>query len=105
MCRFHLTCNFIVALLGGLADELSLPHEFVPVDAARAPLAALAACFVRALVIAPTFVDHDFSFLPLPFGLPPFLAHLLRVALSCFAARALPPLRPAFARNSRMILS
>jgi hypothetical protein len=40
--RFHLPRNLVVALLGGFADiKFPLPHELVPVDAARTALALL----------------------------------------------------------------
>jgi hypothetical protein len=103
--RLHLPRNLIVALFGGFADEFPLLQELVPVDTAGTFLAALGTSAFSIEFALPAFVDHGFSFLPLPFGLPPFLTHFRNVALSYFAARALPPLLPARFRNSRMILS
>src|SRR5262249_6914532 len=61
VCRFYLTRNLIVALLGGFPHELALPHELVPVHFAT---------FVDAHCL-PRFPD----FLPLPFGRPPSFPH------------------------------
>src|SRR5579862_9926140 len=58
MRSFYLAGNFVISLLGRLAYELSLPHEFVPVDTTRPTLAALAACEVRTILVASTPVDH-----------------------------------------------
>jgi hypothetical protein len=55
---FHVASHFIVALLGGLADELAVPHEFIPVDAARAALTTIAAHSIRPFFVATAFVNH-----------------------------------------------
>jgi hypothetical protein len=81
MRGFNVAGDLIVSLLCGLADGLSLPHEFVPINAARAALAAPTARLVRAHFVAAAFVDTDFTprfdrcFLPLPIGRPPSLPH------------------------------
>src|SRR5271166_6662028 len=59
MRRFHLACHLVIPLLCGFANQITLPHELVPVDIT-------------------TFVDAHFVppfFLPLPFGRPPSLPH------------------------------
>src|ERR1700736_458099 len=86
---FHLSRYLVVALLGRLANELPLPHEFVPIHAAGTTLPTLAACFIHPVTVTPSFVDHGFSFFSPPLGLAPFRIRLLRVAFQCVPARSL----------------
>src|ERR1700694_5234925 len=71
MCCFHLPCNLVVALLGRLTNELSLPHELVPIHAARTTLPTLAARSIHPFTVTPSFVDHSFSFFSRPLRLAP----------------------------------
>src|SRR5216684_4550783 len=58
VCGFHLPSHLVIALLSGLPDELALPHELVPIDAAGAPLAALLALPLGIELTFPALVDH-----------------------------------------------
>jgi hypothetical protein len=58
MRRLHLPRDFVVALFGGLANELSHPHELVPVDAAGTSLAAFSALSIAAELAFSAFIDH-----------------------------------------------
>src|SRR5262249_4562723 len=73
--RFHLASQIFVALLRGLANELALPHEFVPVHATGTTCATFAAGTIRAFLVTSSLVDHFLPrfCLPLPLGRPPSL--------------------------------
>jgi hypothetical protein len=63
MRRFQLACNIIIALLGGLPNQLAIPHELVPIRTAGTTLlAAFTAMSVRAfLVTATALVNAHFD--------------------------------------------
>jgi len=62
MCGFHLASNLVIALLRGLAYEVAVQHELIPVDVSA-------------------FVDH-FGLFPFAIGL---CAMLVPPATLCFA--------------------